>query len=213
MRTLLLALAALALAGCGAAAQRSMPAPAVANSPTLPESRILIRTARLTVEVNDEKDFDPTLDRIEAITGDLKGYVSSRRRDAIDVRIPAPQLDTALGQISGLGEVTYRDVRVQDVTAEALDLDVRIENLKTLRTRLQALVEKADQVADLMALEKELARVTADLESLEARQRVIQRDVAYSAVSVSLEEDISPGPLGWIPYGLYLGVKWLLVWD
>jgi len=90
---------------------------------------------------------------------------------------------------------------------------VRIDNLQKLRTRLQALVEKAEAVADLMALEKELARVTSDLESLEARQRVLEKDVAYSVLYVSLEEEISPGPLGWIPYGLYLGVKWLFVWD
>ncbi|MEZ4465571.1 MAG: DUF4349 domain-containing protein [bacterium] len=208
--TLLLALFA-SLTACGGAAAYRAEAPAAAG-PRLPEGRVLIRTARLTIEVPDETDFEPTLDRIEKVAADLKGYVSSRGRESIDVRIPAPQLDQALGQVGAFGEVTYRDVRVQDVTAETLDLEVRIGNLKTLRGRLQALVEKADQVADLLALEKELARVSADLESLEARQRVIQRDVAYSALSISLEENVSPGPSAG-SYGLYLGVKWLFVWD
>lgn len=204
------------LPGCGASApSRYEMSPGVAGpeGTGLPAGRALIRNGRMTVEVDDESDFGPTLDQVEKIGAEYKGYITSRDRASIDLRVPAEHLDAAVERVGKLGEVTYQNVRTQDVTAEVLDLKVRIDNLQKLRTRLQALVEKAEAVADLMALEKELARVTSDLESLEARQRVLEKDVAYSVLYVSLEEEISPGPLGWIPYGLYLGVKWLFVWD
>jgi len=212
MRFLICAL--LCLPGCGASAPNRVAAagPAAANA-NLPAGRALIRTGNITLEVDDEKDFEPTLNHIEQVAGGVKGYVAGRNRDSIDVRVPAEQLDTVVNQVSSMGEVTWRDIRTQDVTAELVDMAVRIDNLQKLRTRLQALVEKAEVVADLLALEKELARVTSDLESLEGRQRLIEKDVAYSVLHVRLEEEVSPGPLGWIPYGLYLGVKWLFVWD
>lgn len=216
MRGPLLCLVLLSLPGCGASAPNRVDGnfrAIGAEGSNLPAGRALIRTGRLTLEVDDETDFGPTLDNIEKIGAEFKGYVTGRDRASIDMRVPAEHLDAAVERVGKLGEVTYQNIRTQDVTADVTDLKVRIDNLQKLRTRLQALVEKAEAVADLMALEKELARVTSDLEALEARQRMLEKDVAYSALHVSLEEEISPGPLGWIPYGLYLGVKWLFVWD
>ena len=43
--------------------------------------------------------------------------------------------------------------------------------------------------------------------------RVLSGRVAMATISVDLEEDVSPGPIGWIGYGIYRGVKWLFVWD
>lgn len=201
---------------CGSAKAVYRPTPALAEvsgGGGAPAQRLMIKRANLTLEVGDEDEFEKTGEAIEAIAKELKGYVVSRQNRNVNLRVPAPSLEAALDAIGKLGEVTYRNVSADDVTAQVTDLKVRIDNLKTLRTRLKGLVDKADQVKDLIELEKELARVTGELERLEAQERGLERDVAMSQISVHIEEDVSPGPIGWVFYGLYRGVKWLFVWD
>lgn len=216
MRLLSVICLLLCTTACGSSAKAvyyEAQAAAPSGGDSAPGPRLMIKRASMTLEVDDEDDYEQTGKAIEAIAKDLKGYVVSRQRQSVNLRVPAARLDATLAAIGNLGEVTRRNISAVDVTAQVTDLKVRIDNLKTLRTRLKGLVERADQVKDLIELEKELARVTSELERLEAQQRNLDRDVAMSQVSVRLEEDVSPGPVGWVFYGLYRGVKWLFVWD
>lgn len=215
IRVLLAALFLLCTTACGSSAKLMRPGHVAANAPADPAAapRLMIKRANLTVEVDDEDDFEQTGEAIAAIAKELKGYVVSRQNQRVNLRVPAASLDAALDAIGKLGEVTQRNVSAVDVTAQVTDLKVRIDNLKTLRTRLKGLVDKADQVKDLIELEKELARVTSELERLEAQDRNLTRDVAMSQITVRIDESVSPGPVGWVFYGLYRGVKWLFVWD
>ena len=81
------------------------------------------------------------------------------------------------------------------------------------RERVQELVDEGKNVEEILAVEKELARVTSQLESLEGQMRVLDNRTTYATVNVVLEERVRPGPVGWVFYGLYRGVKWLFVWD
>lgn len=212
LKTLMI-LAALAATGCGGAkAVRPFEAPAATGAAPGP-ARMMVKRANLTLEVDDEDDFEATGARIEAVAKSLQGHIVGRRTRSVNLRVPVAQLDAAIARIGALGELTRRDVSVVDVTAQVTDLKVRIDNLATLRARLKRLVERAEIVKDLIELEKELARVTGELERLQAQHRGLSRDVAMSHVSVRLEEAVSPGPVGWVFYGLYRGVKWLFVWD
>ena len=216
-KTMLLLAALTSLPGCGGAkavggqfeptAQGPAPAGPGANA------RLMVKRASLTLEVDDADDFEATGARIEAVAVGLQGHVVNRTTRFITLRVPAPQLDAAVKAIGALGELTERDISAVDVTAQVTDLKVRIDNLATLRTRLKGLVERAEVVKDLIELEKELARVTAELERLQAQQRGLSHDVALSRINVRLEEEVSPGPIGWVFYGLYRGVKWLFIWD
>jgi hypothetical protein len=215
MRHAIIVFFLLGTTACGAAKARYTPkvVAGAADSGAAPAERIMVKRASLTIEVDDADDFERTGQAIATIAKDLKGYVVNSSHRWIELRVPAARLEAALDAISALGDVEHREVGAVDVTAQVTDLKVRIDNLKTLRIRLKALVERAEEVKDLIGLEKELARVTSELERLEAQQRGLARDVAMSQITVRLEEDVSPGPIGWVFYGLYRGVKWLLVWD
>lgn len=65
----------------------------------------------------------------------------------------------------------------------------------------------------MLAVERELARATTEVERLEGQLRLLQNQVAFSTVRLTVDEDVDPGPLGWVFVGLYEGVKWLFVWD
>ena len=99
-----------------------------------------------------------------------------------------------------------------DVTDDFYDLQVRLENARLEQSKLKELYAKAVSVDEMLKVEKELARVTTDLEVLEGRMRLMENQTSYATISVHVSKRVRPGPVGWVFFGLYKGVKWLLVW-
>ncbi len=212
--TLLLLALAWPLTACGGSARQAPPTLSAHDAgPASPDGRLLARTARLALEVDDDDAFEATLDRVAALAQDLGGHVVRRTRTHAVVKVPAPRLDEAVAGVGRLGEITDRWIGAVDVTADHLDLSVRIDNLKRLQARLRELVGAAQDVATVLAIEKELARVTSELERLEAQLRALNGRVALAELTVQLDSEVSPGPIGWVGYGAYRAVKWLIVWD
>ena len=127
--------------------------------------------------------------------------------------VPTESLDQALAKIEVMGEVTHRDVSVVDATSRYVDLMIRIDNLRRMRERLTKLVNEATTVKDVLEVERELGRVTTELERMEGQMRLLSQQTTYATIRVTLEEEITPGPLGWVFYGGYHAIKWLFVWD
>ena len=196
------------------AGERSAPpAPTTEQSQAAAVKRKFIRTASLTLEVPDEDDFKPTLVKAGKIAEDLEGYIQHESTRGVTLMVPTDKLDVALKALEALGEVTSREVRVVDVTAQYVDMQIRIANLRRMRDRLTELVAQSTDVSEILKIETELGRVTAELERMEGQLRLMDRNTTYATVTIWLQERVSPGPLGWVFYGLYRGVKWLFVWD
>ncbi|HEY8078464.1 MAG TPA: DUF4349 domain-containing protein, partial [Labilithrix sp.] len=66
------------------------------------------------------------------------------------------------------------------------DLDIRIKNARAMQTRLKALLEKAS-VKEALEIEKELNRVTQDLELMEGKLKLLKDKIAYSTITVAFE--------------------------
>lgn len=172
----------------------------------------LVKNGTVTVEL-DEDNFGREIARMKSAAESLGGYVASESSQSVTLRVPAGRLEELLAAANQAGEVTEQNIRVQDVTASYVDLKIRIDNLQRLRKRLQELVEAGSTVQEILEVEKELARVTRELEQLEGQMRVLENQVSYATLTVYFQNDISPGPIGWVFYGAYSAVKWLFVWD
>ena len=133
--------------------------------------------------------------------------------EAVTLRVPNEALDEVMDALPTLGEVARRHVRAIDVTDAHSDLEARIENLQKTRDRYLALLEKAENVQEAATVEHELERVTAQLEQLQRQLQSLEVKIEYAELSVSFSRKARPGPVGWVFYALYTGVKWLLVWD
>lgn len=177
------------------------------------DGRKLKRDASMTVEVDDEDDIEPTIERAQEVAKTFEGYVARRSGEFVHMMVPTDKLEGVLDRLSTLGEVTAREVYVVDVTSQYVDLEIRIDNLEQTRQRLQQLLAQSHKVSDVLEVEKELSRVTIELERLKGRMRTMRRQTSYASVNFQVEEEVSPGPLGWVVYGGYRAVKWLFVWD
>lgn len=95
------------------------------------------------------------------------------------------------------GSVISSSTRVEDLTARIVDTEARLAAQTTLRDRLLTLLETREgELADLLAVERELAQVQADLDARASvlaalRQRVDTSllDIRYQAVRQIVEPD------------------------
>jgi len=162
---------------------------------------MLIYTATLHLAV-----FQVTtqMNTVEKIARDQGGYLSVRNDQQITIRIPRGKFDDTLRMIEKLGDVVHRSVTAQDVTDEYVDLEIRLKNNRAVRDRLQALLEKAG-VKEAIEIQKELARVTEEIERIEGRLKLLKDKIAYSTITVSFQpletstvRDASILPFPWL---------------
>jgi hypothetical protein len=107
--------------------------------------------------------------------------------------------------------VKRRTVRRQDVTAQVVDVEARLGTLRTVRDRLRAYLGNAAATADLVAIERELARVQGEIDVLEAQQRMLSTRVDLAEVSLDARRPRILGPLGWLVSGVATLIEKLFV--
>jgi len=101
--------------------------------------------------------------------------------------VPADKLDAALDQISRqVGTVLRRSTSAQDVTAQYVDTESRLKTMRASVARVRALMTQAKDLGQVVALESELSRRQADLESLESQLDSLKNSVERSTLTVSL---------------------------
>lgn len=119
---------------------------------------------------------------------------SRRLRSArIDKRVPADRFDEALGGLSPLGDVEGVDINVRDVGEEYVDTEARAATRHQLEERLlDLLARRTGNLEEVLAVERELARIREEIDRFEGRLRYLRHQVSMSTLSVLLHE---PEPL------------------
>lgn len=84
--------------------------------------------------------------------------------------------------------MTYKNQQADDVTAQYMDVETRLENLKNQRTRLQQLQQQADNLSDLLEIESSLTDVQSQIESWQSQMDWYNDQVEECTVYVSLSE-------------------------
>jgi hypothetical protein len=161
-----------------------------------PAQRMLVRRGDLAEEV---EDLTPPMVRSHSLTESLGGYVASESRDDrtlnVSLRVPEPKLDVALDSLSQLGTVKTRRVSSQDVTEESIDVEARIASLSAERDQLRTLLDKAVNINDVFTIERELARVQGDIDSLEHRLDHLKNTSALAELNAEFKKKREPGPV------------------
>jgi hypothetical protein len=154
------------------------------NGPTVADvtpGQMLVYTASLTMAVYQ---VDQGLARVEQIARENDGYLATRGDLAIAIRVPRAKFEAALKAVEGSGDVVHREIKAEDVTDSYFDMEVRARNARAMRDRLAKLLQQAS-VKDALEIEKELARVTQELELLEGKLKLLRHRVAFSTINVS----------------------------
>ena len=104
----------------------------------------------------------------------------------LTLSVPADKLDTALDQLARIGAVLRRNTSSQDVTSQYVDTESRLKTMRASVDRVRALMAQAKDIGQVVALESEMSRRQADLESLESQLDALKTSVERSTLAVSL---------------------------
>ena len=161
-------------------------------------NRKLIRTVNLNVETDA---FDTLLETLNAEIAELNGYVEqsdisgnsmqssrSRRWAHMTVRIPSTSLDMFITSVETNGNVTNKSETTTDVTLKYSDLESRKKSLTIEQDRIWELLEKADTLDAVIALEERLSEIRYELESMESQLCLYDNQVDYRTVHINIEE-------------------------
>jgi hypothetical protein len=141
------------------------------------------------------------------------GFIVQETENYVSTRIPAENMDSFLEHVRGLGKIKNETKTGTDITDRYRDNVIRLDSFKNVRDRYLALLARANDVSDILRIEREIERVTLEIERLEGIIRQSELSVSYSLITVRYGERAKPGPVGWIFYGLFRGIVWLFVWD
>jgi hypothetical protein len=206
--TTLILLTACATSGSPESAMRSQLSPT-----SVPTDRLLIRTADLSIEVAEPKMI---VSKIETIVSRESGYIDKvydrdQEQISMTVKIPAQRLDSFIEEISSLGKLISKLLTARDVTEEMIDIEAKLKNLKALRTRFRQLLDKAQNVSDVLKIEIELSRIQTEIDSIAARRESLKNQVALSRVDIAITQQTIYGPLGYLGKGFYWVLEKLFV--
>jgi Domain of unknown function (DUF4349) len=127
----------------------------------------------------------------------LKGYISNENlqvhtekiENELTIRIPAASLQILIDTItSQAGKLDNKHISVEDVTAEYLDLEIRINNKRALENRYKQLLQKANKVSDMIAIEEQIGNLREEIEAAEGRWRLMKNQVALSTLRIKMYE-------------------------
>jgi hypothetical protein len=163
-------------------------------------------------------DLAKSAEQLSARMIALGGYVEEKsdygsQSQSFVYRVPKDAFNEALGDVERSGTVQRRHVKGEDVTEQYVDVETRLKNNLALRDRFRDLLAKAKDVKDILLIEAELNRIQSEIDSMEARMRILKDQIQMSTIRVSLQQQVPPkpatiyGPLGY----LYTGAEWFVV--
>jgi acetolactate synthase small subunit len=184
------------------------------NKPPFERPQI-IRTGSMSLLV---PDVEKTIARLQEIAQAQFGDVlalddttpsqpGERHIATLKLSVPQDRFTQTMDAVAKLGGVQTRSVAAEDVTNQIVDSQARLKNLRHTEEDLLRIMDRQGKVADLLDVQNQISSTRDEIEQLDAQLKSMQHRVAYSALSISLEDEI-PAALVGPGAGTQLGDAW-----
>ena len=179
------------------------------SADTSTADRKIVMTGSITMEVGD---ISKSQADITDIAGQYKGYVisSNLRADQdnpsgyISIRIPAGSFNSVMQKLRALAlKVTYETTNSQDVTEQYMDLEAQLKNYQATEAQYLELLKKADNVKDILDVQRELSIVRGDIERVKGRMQYLERTSDMSLIEITLVNSKPIGESTWDVTGIF----------
>ena len=176
----------------GAAKSSGVPAAETIAPPAL-DGRMIVRTAKMSVIVDD---VSAKLAALSSVVVERGGYISASSakddgvvsRGQIVMKLPPPQLDAAMADVRKLvTKVSTEDATSQDLTEEYYDVDAQLRALKAQEAQYLEFMKKAVNIDETLRVQAAITGVRVEINRLEGRSRFIERSSAMSTLTVEMQ--------------------------
>lgn len=164
------------------------------------------RAMRITIETSLEvRDIGEASAGVRAAVARAHGHVGEAKSSgseasrfaSFEVHVPVAALPAFREEIARLGDVASDAEKAEDVTEQRADIKARLANARSAEKRLLELLDKhTGNLADVVAVEKELTTVRETIERMEAQERVLEGQIASATVKIQLSTRHVAGSVG-----------------
>jgi len=165
-------------------------------SPTDPQ-QALIKKGNVSLRADDvgKAQFD-----VQRVVDAHNGKVTEEKTTTDDsgapaytrmvVRVPVAEFDETMAGFKEVesAELESANTSEDDVTAKLIDTRTRMEVQRRSIERISVLFDRAQSIRDIMAIEAQLSRRQADLESLQRQAAYLQNQSSQSTIVVSIDQ-------------------------
>lgn len=154
----------------------------------------LVYTGRMTLETTD---FETTAQSLSDLVAQYGGYFSNSnvsqyssnyRYGEYTVRIPSQYYDNFHSGVGDLSLVTQDKTTVEDISYIYYDTQGRLETQQIKLERLQALLEQATTMEDLITIESAISETQQEIDDLSGTMTYYDSMVDYATIDLYLNE-------------------------
>ncbi len=171
------------------------PQPPTAGETAADTDQKIIKTGILSFEV---EDISETVSRLNALAQEKGGFVQEssvfqvtdeRKEGSVMLRVPSEKFEETMATAKKMAAVVrHESTNGQDVTEQYTDLQARLHNAQAQEQAYLALLSKATDVQDMLAVQRELSSVRGTIETLQGRIQYLENATSYSTIAISLSE-------------------------
>ncbi|MBL0329058.1 MAG: DUF4349 domain-containing protein [Bacteroidetes bacterium] len=171
----------------------------VASAPIKMAEKIK-KTADVDISVEDYKVARAAIDKIVK-TGN--GYISGENEqnstysisNAMTIRVANKDFDAMVSNLAGVAShVNSKNVYMEDVTAEFVDITARLKTKKEVEKRYLELLQKAVKVTDILEVEEHLRGIREEIEAKEGQLKLLNDQVAFSTINLNFTQSFEYTP-------------------
>ena len=113
---------------------------------------------------------------------------SSTRSLSITARIPSEKFESFMDSLSGDGKIMNRSMNAENISQVYANKETYKKALEKEQERLLAMMDKAETIEDMIAVESRLSDVERQLNAYKTDLSAMDKDVQYSTIYIDLQE-------------------------
>lgn len=157
----------------------------------------VIKNLSASIEVQDiEKAINDIINMITPLNGYIHNqsqWTSEKNSWAkVNIKVPSIHFTKVSTELKNIGEVTNTNISSTDVTEEFIDLVARRKTFETQEARLLSFIDKAENVDELLSIERELERIRFEIERIIGRTNYLENAIDYSNININLSSKLQP---------------------
>ena len=169
------------------------------NAVDLTTQQALIKTGAVALRSDDVGD---TRYDVQVLVDEHGGQIADDRtetdksgdplRSRMVLRVPVDDFDEVMETLARMETLASTTTSSEDVTTQLIDVEARIKVQEASVQRVRQLLARAQSIRDIMAIESEVARRQAELDSLAQQQAYLEDQTSMATVKVNIERKPDP---------------------
>lgn len=156
----------------------------------------LIKTGNLELVVSRVAE---SMDTIASIVKSKDGFIMDASQyespegthfGSVTIRVPVVAFEETLAAVKSIASIVRTEnISGVDVTEAYADLEARLRNARAQEEQYLTILRQARSVEDMLAVQRELGNIRAQIESMDAQRQVMEDQTDYSTIYANLSEE------------------------